>query len=88
MYKPCIVDPHSVLPVPAVCCCHHRTVQVPTIDGTSELVVPPLTLSGEVLRMSGKGVQNARSGHRGSQLVTVRWVLAETVHPTRWAIFS
>lgn len=49
-----------------------KTVQVPTIDGTSELVVPPLTLSGEVLRMSGKGVQNARSGHRGSQLVTVR----------------
>jgi len=61
---------------------------VPTIDGTSELVVPPLTLSGEVLRMSGKGVQNARSGHRGSQLVTVRWVLAETGYQKGWATSS
>lgn len=47
---------------------------MPTIDGKSELVVPPVTLTGEVLRMSGKGVQNPRTGHRGSQLVTIRWV--------------
>lgn len=55
-----------------MCTCTRRTVTVPTIDGKSELVVPPLTLSGEVLRMSGKGVQNQRSGYRGAQLVPIR----------------
>lgn len=45
---------------------------MPTIDGKSELVVPPLTMNGEVLRMAGKGVQNPRSGQRGSQLVQIR----------------
>lgn len=54
----------------AVCAC--RTVKVPTIDGRAELVVPPLTLSGEVLRMAGKGVEHQRTGQRGSQLVTIR----------------
>jgi molecular chaperone DnaJ len=52
-----------------VCC---RTVTVPTIDGKAELVVPPLTLSGEVLQMRGKGVKNPRTAQRGSQLVTIR----------------
>lgn len=45
---------------------------VPTIDGKSELVVPPLTLSGEVLKMGGKGIQNQRAGYRGAQLVPIR----------------
>lgn len=49
-----------------------RTVTVPTIDGKSELVVPPLTLGGEVLQMRGKGVVNPRTGHRGAQMVTIR----------------
>jgi DnaJ-class molecular chaperone len=47
-------------------------VTVPTIDGKSELVVPPLTLSGEVLKMGGKGIQNQRAGYRGAQLVPIR----------------
>lgn len=58
-----------------------KTVQVPTIDGRSELVVPPLTLSGEVLRMAGKGVEHPRTGQRGSQLVTVRVVKPRKLTP-------
>jgi DnaJ-class molecular chaperone len=47
---------------------------VPTIDGTAELTVPPLTMNGDVLRMRGKGVADARGRGRGDQLVSIRVV--------------
>lgn len=50
------------------------TVTVPTIDGSSELVVPPLTMGNDVLRMREKGIRDPRGRTRGDQLVSVRWV--------------
>eukprot|EP00878_Enallax_costatus_P019369 GHUV01020433.1.p2 GENE.GHUV01020433.1~~GHUV01020433.1.p2 ORF type:complete len:175 (+),score=37.68 GHUV01020433.1:1737-2261(+) len=48
------------------------TVTVPTIDGSAELVVPPLTMGNDVLRMREKGIQDPRGRSRGDQLVSVR----------------
>ena len=47
-------------------------VEVPTIDGRTQLKIPPGTQSGQKLRMRGRGVENAqRPGQRGDQIVTV-----------------
>lgn len=40
-------------------------VDIPTLDGTTRLVVPPGTSSGTKLRLRGKGVTDARGGNTG-----------------------
>jgi molecular chaperone DnaJ len=47
-------------------------VDVPTIDGRTQLKIPPGTQSGQKLRLRERGVENAqRPGQRGDQIVTV-----------------
>lgn len=46
-------------------------VEVPTVDGTEQLKIPPGTQPGKVLRIPGKGVPHLRSNGRGDQLVLV-----------------
>ncbi|MDX1601409.1 MAG: DnaJ C-terminal domain-containing protein, partial [Anaerolineales bacterium] len=46
-------------------------VEVPTVDGETELTIPPGTQSGNVLRLKGKGVPHLRRDGRGDQLVIV-----------------
>ena len=45
---------------------------MPTIDGMAQLVVPPFTQNGDVLRMRSKGVVDPRGRGRGDQLVHMR----------------
>ncbi len=47
------------------------TVNVPTLDGAADLLVPSGTQSGQVFRMKGKGVPHLRTNRRGDQLVAV-----------------
>lgn len=48
-------------------------IDVPTIDGRTQLKVPPGTQSGQKLRMREKGVPSAtREGTRGDQIVEVK----------------
>lgn len=46
-------------------------VDVPTLDGKAVLKLPKGMSSGQRLRMSGKGVRNAKSGVRGDMFVEV-----------------
>ncbi len=46
-------------------------IDIPTIDGTVSLKVPPGTGSGKKFRLKGKGVYGSKSG-RGDQYVTVK----------------
>lgn len=46
-------------------------VEVPTIDGSEKLAVPPGTQTGRVFRLRDKGVPRLRSMGRGDQYVTV-----------------
>jgi molecular chaperone DnaJ len=46
-------------------------IDIPTIDGTVSLKVPPGTGSGKKFRLRGKGVYGSKSG-RGDQYVTVK----------------
>jgi molecular chaperone DnaJ len=46
-------------------------IQVPTLDGDEELVIPAGTQTGEVFRMRGKGVPYLRRNGRGDEVVVV-----------------
>ena len=51
-------------------------VEVPTVDGSAMLKVPPGTQSGRTLRLRGKGAPSLRGdGVRGDQYVEVQLVL-------------
>jgi molecular chaperone DnaJ len=53
-------------------------VEVPTIDGRSQLKIHPGTQSGQKLRMRERGVPSAvREGTRGDQIVTVNVVVPQ-----------
>ena len=46
-------------------------VDVPTIDGTARVVIPPGIQSGELIKLSGLGVPELNSSSRGDQLIRV-----------------
>ncbi len=50
-------------------------IEVPTLDGSVPLAVPPGTQYGRVFHLAGKGVPHLRSHRRGDQLVVVRVVI-------------
>ncbi len=49
-------------------------MEVPTIDGTTTMRIPPETSSGQVFRLRGKGVPHLKGGGQGDQFVTVKIV--------------
>ncbi len=58
-------------------------IDVPTIDGRTQLKIPPGTQSGQKLRMRERGVPSAATdGKRGNQIVTVEIVVPK-VHDER-----
>jgi molecular chaperone DnaJ len=53
-------------------------IDVPTIDGRTQLKIPPGTQSGQKLRLREKGVASAtRDGVRGDQIVEIKIVVPE-----------
>src|SRR4029079_11227703 len=53
------------------------TLQVPTTEGSEDLVVPPGTQSGTELRLKGRGVPRLRGSGRGDLHVIVTVVVPE-----------
>jgi molecular chaperone DnaJ len=69
-------DIHITVPVTVPEASLGVKVDVPTIDGRSQLKIPPGTQSGQKLRMRERGVENAqRPGQRGDEIVTVSVVI-------------
>ena len=50
------------------------TVDVPTVHGDVQLVIPEGTQTGKKIRLRGKGIPHPRSGEIGDQYVTVNVV--------------
>src|SRR5262249_47538190 len=50
-------------------------IEVPTVDGSSSMKIPPGTQCGQVFRLREKGVTSLRGGTRGDQLVEVKVVV-------------
>ena len=47
------------------------TIDVPSLDGTKQLKIPPGTQYGSLFRIRGQGLPDMRSGRMGDQLVQV-----------------
>lgn len=54
-------------------------LEVPTIDGTATIRIPPSTQSGQVFRLRERGVKALRGDARGDQFVEVRIVLPKVI---------
>jgi molecular chaperone DnaJ len=50
-------------------------IEVPTVDGSATMKIPPGTQSGQIFRLREKGAPSLRGGTRGDQLVEVKVVL-------------
>jgi DnaJ-class molecular chaperone len=57
-------------------------IEVPTVDGTSSMKIPPGTQSGQVFRLREKGAPSLRGGNRGDELIEVK-VVVPPVHDER-----
>jgi molecular chaperone DnaJ len=79
------VRPHSVLerkgdnlyaevPITITEAALGTRIEVPTIDGTTTMRIPPETSSSQVFRLRGKGVPHLKGGGHGDQFVTVKIV--------------
>ena len=69
-------DIHLSVPITVAEAALGAKVDVPTIDGRSQLRIPPGTQSGQKLRMRERGVESAaHAGQRGDEIVTVEVVV-------------
>ena len=50
-------------------------IEVPTVDGSATMKIPPGTQSGQIFRLREKGAPSLRGGTRGDQLVEVKLVV-------------
>ncbi|HET9282102.1 MAG TPA: molecular chaperone DnaJ [Candidatus Angelobacter sp.] len=66
-------DIYVTVPVEAWEAALGAKIEVPTIDGRSQLKIPPGTQSGQKLRLREKGVSSAtREGARGDEIVEIK----------------
>ncbi len=49
-------------------------VEVPTLDGSAVLKIPPSTSSGQKLRLKGKGLINPKTNSKGDMIVEIKIV--------------
>jgi molecular chaperone DnaJ len=54
-------------------------VEVPTVDGTATMTIPPGTSSGRIFRLRQKGVPHLKRSGRGDQYVTVKIVVPQNL---------
>ena len=64
------------------------TVEVPTLEGTANLKVPPGIQSGHILRMRAKGFPALNSRARGDQLVHVQVVAPTKMDERQQAVYE
>ena len=69
-------DLYTVIPITVTEASLGAKVEVPTIDGRSQVRIPPGTDSGKKLRLREKGAPSARhAGKRGDQIIEVQIVV-------------
>jgi molecular chaperone DnaJ len=63
-------------------------VEVPTVDGPTELTIPSGIQPGKVLRMRGKGVPHLRGNGRGDQLVMLNVAVPTKLNAEQRKLFE
>lgn len=62
------------------------TVEVPTLDGSVAVTVPPGTQYGQTFRLPGKGMPHVRTARRGDQYVQVKVVVPKNLNEEQKAL--
>ena len=68
-------DLHLVVPVAVHEAALGARVEIPVLDGTARLRVPPGTQTGQRLRLRGRGAPSPRDGRRGDLVAEIRVTL-------------
>jgi molecular chaperone DnaJ len=68
-------DLHLVVPVAIHEAALGARIEIPVLDGTARLRVPPGTQTGQRLRLRGRGVPSPRDGRRGDLVAEIRVTL-------------
>jgi molecular chaperone DnaJ len=71
----------TVKDVPAPLAALGSTLQVPTLNGTRDVELPPGTQPGEVIRLRGEGMPSLRRGRHGDLHVVVNVVIPRRLSP-------
>jgi len=61
----------AVVPITFTQAALGTTIDVPSLDGTKQLKIPPGTQYGNLFRIRGQGLPDLRSGRTGDQLVQI-----------------
>jgi len=64
-------DLHCEMPISFTQAALGGEIEIPTLDGTAKVKVPPETQTGQVFRLRGKGVKGLRSSYPGDLLCAV-----------------
>ncbi len=72
-------DMHITLPVTFGEASLGGKIEVPTIDGAAMMTLPPGTQGGQRFKLSGKGFNSPKGGHRGDEYVEIRIVVPKGV---------
>lgn len=54
-------------------------IEIPTIDGTAAMTLPPGTQGGQRFKLSGKGFPSPKTGARGNQYVVIKIVVPKNL---------
>jgi molecular chaperone DnaJ len=73
-------DLHLKVPVSFVQAALGTRFIIPTLQGTHELVIPPGTQPGEVIRLKGEGVPYPKGQRRGDLLLEVKVIIPRTLN--------
>jgi DnaJ-class molecular chaperone len=57
-----------------------KKIEIPTIDGTAEMTIPPGVQSGTRLRLKGKGVTNLKTKVRGDQYIEIKIAMPDKIN--------
>ena len=68
-------DLHLVVPVGVHEAVLGARVDIPVLDGTARLRVPPGTQTGQRIRLRGRGAPSSRDGRRGDLVAEIRLTL-------------
>jgi molecular chaperone DnaJ len=74
-------DLHLQVPISFVQAALGTRFTIPTLKASHELVIPPGTQPGEVIRLKGEGVPYPKGQRRGDLLVEVRVVIPRNLSP-------
>jgi molecular chaperone DnaJ len=74
-------DLHLDVPISFVQAALGTRLTIPTLKSSRELVIPPGTQPGEIIRLRGEGVPFPRGNRRGDLLVDVKVVVPRTLTP-------